>query len=301
MNKVVVTGGAGFIGSHLVHALVEKGFNVHIIDDLSGGKKENIHPDATFHHLSIIDKTGVTAVISGADYVFHLAAVPSIQESLEHPDRTHDINVTGMLNVLIASHEAKVKKVIYSGSSAAYGDQAVLPWEESMIPQPKSPYGLHKYIGEEYCKVWSMVYQLPTVSFRYFNVYGPRQSAGGAYPSVIAHFIKLKKEGKPLTITGSGEQTRDFTHVYDVVRANILAMENNNIGKGEVINIGTGKNHTINMFAQLIGGDIVYVPARLEAQNSRADATKAKKLLNWEPQISLEQGIAELKSIENIV
>jgi len=297
-TKVVVTGGAGFIGSNIVDGLIEKGFDVHVIDNLAAGNKKNVNKKATFYKKDIRKLEAIKPIFVGATYVFHLAALPRVQFSIENPVETHDVNVTGLMNVLIAAKEGGAKRVVYSASSSAYGDQPIMPLKEEMPGNPKSPYGLHKYVGEFYCKVWSAVYGLETVSLRYFNVYGPRQSAEGAYALVIAKFLKMKAEGKTLTITGDGTQTRDFTSVHDVVRANILAAESPNVGQGEVINIGAGKNYSMNAIANLIGGDIEYIPARLEPHDTLADNSLAKKLLGWEPQVALEQGIAELKTVE---
>ncbi len=316
-TKVVVVGGAGFIGSQVADALVERGFSaqggpasgweVHVIDNLSGGKKENVNPKAVLHEADICNLAAIKPIIKGATYVFHLAALPRVQYSIEHPAETHEVNVTGTVNVLIASKEGGVKRVIYSASSSAYGDQPArpddsgrsggktMPLVETMTPAPKSPYGLQKYIGEQYCKVWSEVYSIETVSLRYFNVYGPRLNPDGAYALAIGKFLKQRKEGKPLTIWGDGTQTRDFTHVRDVVRANLLAMESTKVGKGEVINIGAGKNFSVNQLVELIGGEVVHEPARLEPHDTLADNSLAKKLLDWTPEVSLEEGIAELK------
>ena len=297
--KILVTGGAGFIGSNLVDGLVRSGHRVLIIDNLSGGRKENINPKAIFYKKDICDYKSIRPLFKGVDYVFHLAALPRVQYSIEHPLETHEANVTGTLNVLKASNEAGVKKVIYSASSSAYGDSDKLPLKEHFPAQPKSPYGLHKYIGELYCKVWTEVYGLPTVSLRYFNVYGPRNNPEGAYALVIAKFIKQRKSGQALTITGDGNQTRDFTSVHDVVRANILAMKSPRVGKGEAINIGAGKNQSINKIAKLIGGSVKYLPARFEPRDTLADNSLAKKLLGWGPRVSIEKGIAELKSLSH--
>ncbi len=174
-KKVVITGGAGFIGSNLVDALVDNGFNVHVIDNFSGGKKENVNKKATLHVADIRNLDDISPIIDGAEYVFHLAALPRVQYSIENPVETNDVNIGGTLNVLIASQKGAVKRVVYSASSSAYGDQSKMPLREDMIANPKSPYGLHKYIGELYCKVWSMVHGLETVSLRYFNVYGKTQ------------------------------------------------------------------------------------------------------------------------------
>lgn len=295
--KVVVIGGAGFIGSHVTDTLVEKGYNVHVIDNLSGGKKENVNPKAIFHKVDIRSLEDSKPIINGAKYVFHLAALPRVQFSIEHPIETNEVNVDGTLNVLVASKEGGVKRVIYSASSSAYGDQKTMPLVETMTPMPKSPYGLQKYIGEQYCSLWSEVYRLETVSLRYFNVYGSRLNPEGAYALVVGKFLKQRKEGKPLTITNDGKQTRDFTNVQDVVRANLLAMESPKVGKGEVINIGAGRNCSVNDLAKLIGGKTKYVPARLEPHDTLADNSLAKKLLGWKPEVTLEEGIAELKQI----
>jgi len=199
-----------------------------------------------------------------------------------------------VLCVLNAAQQGGVRRVVYSASSSAYGDQTEMPLHEGMPTQPLSPYGLQKYIGEQYCSLFSIVYNLETVSLRYFNVYGKNQDPEGAYALVIGKFLKQKAEGGPLTITGDGTQTRDFTSVRDVVRANLLASESSNVGKGEVMNIGAGNNCSINRLAELIGGQVEHVEARLEPHDSLADTSKAKRLLGWEPEVALEEGIAEL-------
>ncbi|MEK7390731.1 MAG: NAD-dependent epimerase/dehydratase family protein [Patescibacteria group bacterium] len=295
-TKVIVTGGAGFIGSNLVRELVKKNFDVHVIDNLTAGKKEAVHPSAALHVVDVRNLSDIDPIFVGAKYVFHLAALPRVQYSIEHPEETNDINVNGTLNVLIASQKAGVKKFVYSASGSAYGDQEIMPLREDLPASPKSPYGLQKYIGELMSRVWSEVYGLPTVSLRYFNVYGPGQSEEGAYALVIAKFLKQKREGTPLTITGDGEQTRDFTSVHDVVRANLLAAENENADtkNGGVFNIGAGNNHSVNNVAKLIGGKAIHVPERFEPKHSLADNSKARKILGWEPSVSLEEGIKEL-------
>src|SRR3989339_30593 len=298
-TKVIVTGGAGFIGSNLTDKLIEKGYEVHILDNLSGGRREHVNPQAILHEVDITDYDTIRPLFDGAEYVFHLAALPRVQYSIEYPRETNKANVVGTLKVLVSAKEAGVKKVIYSASSSVYGDQPVMPLVETMPANPKSPYGLQKHIGELYCRVFSEVYGLPTVCLRYFNVYGPRQSDEGDYALVIAKFLKQKKAGQPLTITGDGNQTRDFTSVHDIVRANILAMEKET-PHGEVINAGAGRNFTVNDVAKFVGGEIVYLPARLEPQASLADNTKAREILGWIPEVKLEDGIAELKQILNI-
>ena len=298
--KCVVTGGAGFIGSHLVDALLKRGDEVLVVDDLSGGKKENLDPEAEFHQLDISDLKAIRPVFVDADICFHLAALPRVQFSIENPRETHNVNVNGTLNILEASRDAGLSKVVFSSSSSVYGDQDTMPLIESMEANPKSPYGLHKYIGERYARVWSEVYSLQTVSLRYFNVYGPRQSAEGAYALVIAKFLEQVKQGKKMTITGDGDQTRDFTHVSDVVQANLFAAESDKVGSGEVINIGAGNNTSINRVAELIGGEVEHIPPRFEPKNTLADNQRARDLLGWEPQVSIEDGIKELKEMEGL-
>ena len=296
MEKAVVTGGAGFIGSHIADALVERGFDVHVVDNYAGGKREDrVNAKVTYHDVDIRDYDKLAPVILGARFVFHEAALPRVQFSIEQPLLTYSVNVDGTVSVLRAAVEGGVKRVVYAASSSAYGDQVALPLSETLPAQPKSPYGLQKYIGELSSKLWSDVYGLSTVSLRYFNVYGPKFDPEGAYALVIGKFLKQKKEGTPLTITGDGTQTRDFTHVSDIIRANLLAAESPNVGKGEVLNIGAGRNMSVNDLAAMIGGPSVHVEARLEPHDTLADTSLAKKLLGWEPTIKLEDGIAELK------
>ncbi len=297
MAKALVTGGAGFIGSHLVDALIDKGYEVSIIDNLSSGKREYINPKANFFELDIRDFEKIRPIFEGMDFVFHLAAIPRIPLSIEKPLETNDTNITGTLNVLVASKEAGVKRVIYTSSSSVYGEQSELPMKEDMFPRPLNPYALQKYVGELYCRIFSEIYKLPTVSLRYFNVYGPRQPREGTYAPVIGIFLRQKAQGLPLTVTGDGEQTRDFTEVSDVVRANILAMESEKVGNGEVINIGAGENHSINEIAKMVGGGIKYIPLPPgEMRDTLADISKAKELLGWEPRVKLEEGIKKLMS-----
>ncbi len=296
-TKVVVTGGAGFIGSHLTDALAKEGFEVHVIDNLSAGKKENINPKAVFHKADIRQLPKIKPVFAGAVYVFHLAALPRVQPSIQDPKTTHDVNVTGTLNVLIAARDAGVKRVVYAASSSAYGDQNKFPLKENFPANPVSPYGLQKYIGELQCRLFSQIYKLETVSLRYFNVYGPRFSDDGAYALVVGRFLKQRRLGQSLTVVPDGNQSRDFTHVYDVVRANILAMKSRKVGRGEVINIGGGSDQSVNKVASLIGGPSVFVEPRVEPRRTLADITLAKDLLGWQPRVKFERGIAELKRL----
>src|SRR3989344_652536 len=223
--KIIVTGGAGFLGSHIVDALVENGYEVHVVDNLSAGKKENVNRKAVLHVADIRDKEKLISLFKDAKYVFHEAALPQVQYSIENPIETHEINVGGTLNVLEASRINNVKKVIFASSSAVYGDQDILPITERMEVNPLSQYGAQKYIGEVYMKLYAQIYRIETVSLRYFNVYGPRQSAGGAYACAIPKFLEFRQKNQPLCITGDGEQTRDFVNVKDIVSANILAMQ----------------------------------------------------------------------------
>ncbi len=299
--KIIVTGGAGFIGSHIVDALVEEGYEVHVVDNLSAGKKENVNPKAVLHVADIREKEKLVPIFKNAKYVFHEAAFPQVQYSIENPIETNEINVLGTLSVLEASRVNKVKRVIFASSSAIYGDQEILPITESMQEvHPLSPYGAQKYIGEVYMKLYAQIYGVETVSLRYFNVYGPRQSASGAYASVIPKFIEFRKMNEPLTITGDGEQTRDFVNIKDIVSANILAMKGDKVGNGEVLNIGGSNQYSINYIAKLIGGDISYIPPRIEPRQTQAGIARAKEFLNWEPRVMLEDGIAELKAYNNI-
>lgn len=291
----VVTGGAGFIGSHLTRALLEDGYEVRIVDNLSGGRREHIPEGVRFFEQDVNDTVALASIMAGATFVFHLAALPRVQYSIERPIETNRANVDGTVSMLKAAQEADVKRVIYSASSSAYGDQTVMPLVEDMPANPKSPYGLQKYIGELYCRLFSDVYDLQTVSLRYFNVYGSGASAEGAYALVIAKFLQQRALGLPMTITGDGTQTRDFTHVHDVVRANMLAATSSRVGRGEVLNIGAGQNASVARVAELIGGPVEYIPARLEPHDTLADNTRAKELLGWEPRVSLEEGIAQLK------
>lgn len=293
-KKYLVTGGAGFIGSNLVDALVKAGHKVTVLDNLSTGKKTNLNPKAKFIKADICDLKKIKPAFKGIDGVFHIAAIPRVQLSIEQPLETNEANVTGTLNVLLAAKDAGVKRIVYSASSSAYGDATTFPLQENLPPRPMSPYGLQKYIGEEYARLFALLYGFPTVSLRYFNVYGPRMADSGAYLTVIKAFLMMKAAGKPLTITGDGTQTRDFTHVFDVVAANMLAMESPNVGHGEVMNIGSGKNYSVNQIAEFIGGKSTHIAARLEPHDTLADNSLAKKLIGWEPKEDLPSAIRKL-------
>lgn len=297
MDKYLVTGGAGFIGSHLTDALVGAGHEVHVIDNLSLGKREQVHPKAIFHEVDIRNFDALLSLCNGIDAIFHLAALPRVTPSIADPRTAHDVNSTGTLNVLVAARDAGVKRVVYSASSSAYGDQSVLPLREEMEPNPMSPYALQKYTGELAARLFAKLYGIQTVSLRYFNVYGPRMPTSGAYAIVIGIFLDQRKRGEPMTIVPDGLQTRDFTHVRDVVRANILAAQSPRPWRGEMMNIGTGKNYTIRQIADMIGGPTVFIDARIEPKHTRADITRAADLLAWMPEVSFEDGVAELKKM----
>lgn len=287
--KLLVTGGAGFIGSNLTDELVRLGHRVTVIDNLSTGNKKHLNPKAKFVKRDIRDYKSIKPLFKGVDCVFHLAAQPRIQPSIIDPATSFDHNVRGTFNVFLAAKEAGAKKVVYSASSSAYGDQKTLPLHEKMIPGPKNPYALFKYMGEEMAGLFHSLYGLPIVCLRYFNVYGERQSNTGAYCTVIGIFLRQKKSGKPLTIVGNGRQQRDFTYVKDVARANIMAMRSNK-AIGQLINIGSGRNYSVNQVAHMIDKNHVFIPPRPgEARVTLADISKAKKYLGWQPKMHLEK------------
>jgi len=298
MAKYFITGGAGFIGTNLTKQLLADGHGVTIFDNYAGGKKEErMQEGAAYIEGDIRDKGALGNAMKGHDGVFHMAALPRVSFSVEHPEETHDVNVNGTLNVLLAARDNGVKRVVFSSSSSSYGDQEVYPLvEDSVIKKPIAPYALHKYIGEHYCRLFAELYNLETVSLVYFNVYGPYADPDGAYALVIGKFLKQKSLGEPMTVCGDGEYFRDYTHVHDVVAANILAMTKDTVGKGETLNVGNQSPHSVNEIVKLIGGEHVSVDERPgDVRFTEADSSKAKKLLGWEPTISLADGIAALK------
>lgn len=302
MIKVIVTGGAGFIGSHLVDALVARGDEVHVVDTLVAGKfPDRMNADAHYHEVDIRNVDALAPIFSGAKYVFHTAAIPRVPYSIEHPVETTDVNVVGTVAVFSAAVTAGVSRVVHSSSGSVYGTQTTMPLSESLEVHPVSPYALQKYVGEQYAVLWAELYGLETVSLRYFNVYGPKLDPVGPYALAVGRFLLAKKNGEPITIFGDGTITRDYTHVSDIVRANILSAESPKVGKGEVINVGAGRNVTIQYLAELVGAPIQYGPPRVEAPDSQADTSRAKELLGWEPQVTLEDGIEELKQLWGIV
>lgn len=299
-KRVAITGGAGFIGSNLADELATNN-SVIIIDDLSTGKKENIaslieKDNVQFVQGSILDLGLLQECFRGVDFVFHLAALPSVPRSLKDPQATNAVNITGTLNVLLAARDNKVKKVIYSSSSSVYGDTHILPKNEDLLPCPESSYAVTKLCAEYYCQVFQKVYRLNTVCLRYFNVYGPRQNPSSEYAAVIPRFISRTLQGKPPIIFGDGEQTRDFTIVGDAVAATILAADSDAIG---IFNVGTGNRVTINELAELVlkltGKDLEPVhqePRPGDIRHSLADISKAKAF-NYNPEHSLESGLKE--------
>jgi nucleoside-diphosphate-sugar epimerase len=296
-NKVIVTGGAGFIGSHLARTLRNKGYAVRVFDIAVPPRPT---PGIEYINGDIRDSSALEREFDGATFVFHLAALPRVPYSLAYPRESNETNVSGTLNVLLAARRAGVRRVIYSASSSAYGDQPEMPLTETMLPQPKSPYGLQKYVGEQYARIFAEAYGLQTVSLRYFNVYGPGADPNGPYAQVIPKFIVQRLNGEPMTINGDGTQTRDLVHVRDVARANLLAAESSKVGSGEVLNIGAGRNISINRIAELIGGATRHVEPRLEPHDTLASIGRAVELLGWQPKTSIEEGILELKQLAGL-
>ena len=292
--KMLVTGGAGFIGSNLVDQLILDGNEVHVIDNFSSGKKENCNDKAIYHKLDISSVDNFDAlkkIFEDVDTIFHCAALARVQPSIVDPLKYEVNNTLGLMNVLKAATDAKARRLVYSASSSAYGSTNTLPSKESDPVNPISPYANQKYYGELCCKMFTGVYGLETVSLRYFNVYGERQNLGGAYATVVGIFINQILEGKSLTINGDGTQRRDFTYVKDVVNANILASNSSNVGNGEVINIGSGENISINDLAEMLSKNKKYMKPVNEPFANLADIRKAKELLNWEPKISIHDWI----------
>ena len=293
--KHLVTGGAGFIGSHIVDLLINEGHEVVIVDNFSTGNKSNVNLQAEIVNLDISERRNRLALCQAmeeVDTVFHCAALARVQPSIQNPQKYHKVNVDGTLNVLLSAKECEVRRVVYSASSSAYGDQPQMPLVESMPTAPISPYGLQKLIGEQYCFVFSKCYGLETVSLRYFNVYGERQCVDGGYSTAIGIFLKQKSMRAKLTITNDGEQRRDFTHVADVAEANILASRSEKVGAGEVINIGKGSNYSVNEIAEIIGGETENIGERLEPKETLADNSLAKELLGWIPKTDIKDWLS---------
>tara|TARA_A100001011_G_C14265957_1_gene824643 strand:- start:611 stop:1519 length:909 start_codon:yes stop_codon:yes gene_type:complete len=296
--KYIVTGGAGFIGSNLVDLLIEEGHEVNVIDNFSSGKKENCNEKAQYFELDISYNNNyedLKKILVGSSGVFHLAALPRVQESIDNPLHFEKNNTLSTINILKACADTNIKRLVYSASSSAYGNAIKLPSKEEDPINPISPYAMQKYYGEVACRMFANVYGIETVSLRYFNVYGERQSLEGAYALVMCVFARQRLNNEPLTIRGDGEQRRDFTHVKDIARANIMAMSSKKVGNGEVINIGNSDNRSVNQIAEMIGGHTVNIDPVVEPRETLADNSKAKDLLGWSPTIIIEEWVPKYK------
>lgn len=294
----MVTGGAGFIGSHLVTTLLEQGHNVCVLDNFSTGRPQNLdhvkeNPCLSIHEFDIGSGADMSGFFQGVDRVFHLAALADIVPSIEQPEAYHRANVEGTFRVLQAANQAKVKRFVYMASSSCYGLPDIIPTPEDANIRPMYPYALTKYVGETYVSHWAKVYGLPAVSLRLFNVYGPRSRTSGTYGAVFGVFLAQKLAGKPFTVVGDGTQTRDFTFVSDVVSAILAAADSDLIG--EIMNVGSGHTYSVNRLVELLGGDITYIPKRPgEPDSTFADTKKIQQLLSWQPVVSFEDGVAEM-------
>ena len=302
--RAIVTGGAGFIGSHICQELLSRGHQVIAIDNLASGRLENFEEfgdtkNFEFKKADILDRDGLLPLFKGADWVFHMAGLADIVPSIEKPELYFDVNVKGTLNVLEAAKNAGVKRFTYAASSSSYGIPEEYPTPETTPIAPQYPYALTKYLGEELVLHWSQTYKLPAVSLRLFNVYGPRSRTSGTYGAVFGVFLAQKLNHKPYTVVGDGEQTRDFTFVTDVADAFILAAESDL--NGEFLNVGSGNTYSVNRLVELLGGDVEYIPKRPgEPTCTFADVRKIERLLGWEAKVSFEEGVEKMiEKIEN--
>jgi len=297
----VVTGGAGFIGSHIADALTRNGLRVRVIDDLSTGHRENLEEitgDVEFTEGSVADEQLLKKVLAGAELVFHEAAIPSVPRSVEHPRQSHVASVDGTFSLLLAARDQKVRRVVYAASSSAYGDQPTLPKKEEMLPDPLSPYAVAKLVGEYYCQVFARVYGLETISLRYFNVFGPRQDPGSQYSGVVSRFISGLLNNQQPVIYGDGEQSRDFTYIDNVIDANLKAASVTR-GFGSVVNVANGERITLNQLLEelkaIVGKPEVkadYHEARVgDVRHSLADISRARELLGYQPLVGLREGL----------
>ena len=297
-KRCLVTGGAGFIGSHLVDELLLQGHTVTVIDNLSSGSSSNMtsfknHPNLSFIKADIRNFDDILAHFKHIDWVFHLAGLADIVPSIENPKEYYDVNVTGTLNVCMASVEHNIQKCVYAASSSCYGLASQTPTPETAVIQPQYPYALTKYCGEQLINHWHLVYKLSTTSLRLFNVYGPRSRTAGTYGAVFGVFLAQKYHNKPFTVVGDGEQQRDFTYVSDVVRAFIMSAEK--AIPGSIFNVGTSKPQTINSLVQLLGGDKIYIPKRPgEPDITQADISAIQTSIGWSPQIPFEEGVQSM-------
>ena len=300
--KTIVTGGAGFIGSHLVDRLLDSGHEVTVLDNFSTGRPQNLGhldgmPQFRIHQVDVADWEALTPYVDSVDWVFHLAALADIVPSIEKPLTYHRSNVDGTVNMLEASRQAGVKRFIYVASSSCYGIPDQSPTPETASIRPQYPYALTKYLGEQSVLHWGKVYQLPVLSLRFFNVYGPRSRTSGVYGAVFGVFLAQKLNGQPFTVVGDGTQTRDFTFVTDVVNSLVTAAESD--VTNEILNVGSNNTYSINRLVELLGGEVVFIPKRPgEPECTHADISKIQKLLGWQPQVSLEEGVEIL--LENI-
>ena len=300
MPLALVTGGAGFIGSHLVEGLLARDYKVRVLDNFSTGRRDNLANVLTKVELlegSVANLTTARSAMRNVDVVFHEAALPSVPRSVKNPLESNEVNITGTLNILLAARDAGVKRVVYAASSSAYGNQPTLPKVETMTPDPLSPYAIGKLAGEMYARAFTQLYGLSTVSLRYFNVFGPRQDPTTQYAGVIAKFMTCAIEGKPYPVYGDGEQSRDFTYVENVVEANILAAERP-IEGAPLINIAYGERTTLNQIIKILNEltgqklSADYGPERAgDVKHSHADVTLAGKLIGYEPMVNLREGL----------
>lgn len=299
MSKYLVTGGAGFIGSHLVDELLSRGHDVRVADNFSTGRRDNVAPAVEVMDGDVAEPDVARRAVKGCDFVLHQAAIPSVPRSIQDPAASHRANVDGTLSILLAARDAGVRRVVFAGSSSVYGNAAALPKREDMPAQPLSPYALQKYMGEQYCQLFTSLYGLSTVTTRYFNVFGPRQQPGSPYSGVISLFIEAMSQGRRPLIHGDGGQTRDFTYVGDVVRGVLAAAEAPN-ASGEVMNLAVGGRISlldlVAALQRILGTSIepTFGPSREgDVRDSQADPTKARRLLNFAPLVSFEEGLAE--------
>jgi UDP-glucose 4-epimerase len=296
--KTLITGGAGFIGSHLAEKLIEKGHDVLVVDNLLSGRLKNLqsiseHPKFRFAQVDIRDAASLRPLFEGVDWVFHLAGLADIVPSIEMPAQYYSTNVTGTFNVLESARESGVKRVLYAASSSSYGIPDIYPTPESSPIQPQYPYALTKYMGEELVMHWAHVYKLPAVSLRLFNVFGTRSRTSGAYGAVFGVFLAQKLNGRPFTVVGDGTQTRDFTYVTDVAEAFLCAAESS--VSGEAMNVGSGSHYSINRLVELLGGDIEYITKRPgEPECTFGDISKIHSLLGWKATVSFEEGVGRM-------
>lgn len=297
MGNFLVTGGAGFVGSHLAVSLLARGHYVRIVDDLSTGSAANLPAGAEFIQADITEPEAARAAVVGCDVVLHQAAIPSVPRSISEPRQSHEANINGTFNILLAARETGVRRVVYAASSSAYGNTSVLPKVEDMCPNPLSPYALQKQVGEAYCQIFTRLYGLETVCIRYFNVFGPRQRPSSPYSGVLSLFIKAALAGEAPTIFGDGEQTRDFTYVSNVIDGVLRAVEAPS-ASGEIINVANGGRVSLNgAWATLesILGRLprpIYLPGRAgDVRDSQADISKARALLGYEPRVNFEEGL----------